>query len=178
MATVNGDLSVVPNFWAGSNSGDVGSYSIVSVDHPDFSKAVQIVVTNPSGEFWNGQVQFPITQNIAKNDVLLMHVWFRKIATLDESGAGFLTAFLETGGPDYTKCATLEMTSAGEWQEYFIPLQMPNAATIGNLQLKYGFGAGNKTQTIQIGGVELLNFKSTVSLSSLPETQLTYGGAR
>jgi endo-1,4-beta-xylanase len=176
VATVNGDLSVAPNFWAGSNSGDVGSNSIVTVDHPDFSKAVQIVVTKPSGEFWNGQVQFPIIQNIAKNDVLLIHVWFKKIATLDESGAGFLTVFLETGGPDYTKYTTLEMTSTGEWQEYFIPIQMSDAATIGNLDLKFGFGAGNKAQTIQIGGVELLNFKTTVSLASLPETELTYGG--
>lgn len=176
IATIKGDYSVNPSFWGGDNNGPVGSYTLVDVDHPHFTKAARITVTNPAGASWNGQLSFPITRAIAKDDVIIIHTWFRKISTTDESGACFASLFFETGAPDYTKYATVELSSTGEWQEYFIPVKMPEAGTIGNLDLKIGFGGGNKPQIFEIGFTEILNFEKKLTVNDLPVTQITYEG--
>jgi len=174
IASIKGDYSVAPSFWEGD--GPVGSYSLVNVDHPDFVKAARIDVTNPSGTSWNGQLSFPITRAIAKDDVILIHTWFRKITSADETGASFAQLYLESAAPDYTKYADIEMSSTGDWQEYFIPVKMPEAAVVGKLDLKIGFGGGNKIQTFEIGFTEILNFEKRLTTADLPVTLISYDG--
>lgn len=176
IATIIGNYSVNPSFWAGDNNGPVGSYSIVDVDHPAFAKAARVNVTNPAGTSWNGQLSFPITRAIAKDDVILIHTWFRKISTTDETGACFASLFFESGSPDFTKYANVEMNSTGDWQEYFIPVKMPEAGVMGNLELKVGFGGGNKAQIFEIGFTEILNFGKSLATTDLPVTQISYEG--
>jgi GH35 family endo-1,4-beta-xylanase len=69
-----------------------------------------------------------------------------------------------------------DLSSTGEWQEYFFPVEMSAAGIQGDLALKFGFGGGNKQQTIEIGATELLNYEHRVKVEALPLTQLTYTG--
>lgn len=162
------------NFWAGDNNGPVASAEVVAVTHPEFSQAVRVTVTNPSGEFWNGQVQYPTTATINNGDTMLIRVFFRSISTLDETGAGFVTTFIEN--PEFTKYVQREITSTGDWQEYFIPVQITANEAAGALILKFGFGAGNKAQTFEIGGVQLLNYGTSKTIAQLPQTIQAYDG--
>jgi endo-1,4-beta-xylanase len=172
------DLWPSISFWAGDNKGSpVGSYSVVNVDNNSlFTKAARVVVTKPAGEFWNGQLKFPIVGDLVNGDILLIHAYFRSIETADESGAAFTTLFLEGPGPDYTKYVTRDLASTGEWVEYFIPLKMVNLKPGEKVELKFGFGAGSKTQTFEVAGLEVSNYHNTVALGDLPKTQETYGG--
>jgi endo-1,4-beta-xylanase len=174
------DLWSSISFWAGDSDtkgSPVGSYSVVNVENnPLFTKAARVVVTKPTGAFWNGQLKFPLKGNLANDDILLIHAYFRSIATTDESGAAFTTLFLEGTAPEYTKYVTRDLVSTGEWVEYFIPLKVVNLKSGDKLELKFGFGAGTKTQTFEVAGLEVLNYHSTVTLGDLPKTQETYGG--
>lgn len=161
-------------FWQGDNNGAVGSAETVSADHEQFSQAVRVSVTNPSGEFYNGQLQYPTTTALNEDDVLLLHLYFRSVENTYETGAGFATVFMET--PDYTKYVQHELSSAGEWQEYFIPLQMPRTEAAGETIVKIGFGDGDRAQVFEVGGVQLLNYSNTLSVDDLPVTKLSYVG--
>ncbi len=165
------------NLWEGENDGEpVGRAETVSADHPDFSQAVRVHAENPSGAFYNGQVQYPIRWATEAGDILLIRVSIRSVSTMDETGATFATAFLEGPGPDFTKYAEREITSTGDWQTYDIPLEMSDAEAANELVLKIGFGAGDRPQSFDIGGVEVWYFGTSVSLADLPRTELSYEG--
>jgi endo-1,4-beta-xylanase len=153
-----------------------GEISVVAVTHPNFSEALQVEVVAPEGAFWNGQILVPIDQTVEQDDVLLIHLFFRTLATTNESGNGFTTVFMEGPAPNYEKYVEREITSAQEWVEYFIPVKVGQSFAANEFHLKFGIGAGNRPQTYQIAGVEVLNYHQTQTLAQLPTTQLSYGG--
>lgn len=179
-AAPEGGVSVIntnpaqAGFWAGDNEGAIASRQLVSVEHSDFSQATRIAVTNPGSEFWNGQLQFPSTTSIAANDVVLVHFYMRSVANTYETGNSFVTAFLEDN-TSYAKFFTREVTAAADWEEYFIPVVVTTTQAVGNLSLKFGFGSGDRPQTFDIAGVELLNY-GNYDISRLPQTRSTYDG--
>lgn len=158
------------------NGGTIGTITKINTDGPGFTESFKIEVLKPTGLYYQGQLAFDTTQYVAKNDVLLIHTWIRKVSSADESGSAFLTVFLEINKAPHTKFVFQEISSNGEWQEYFIPVQIPQAAEAGSVGLKFGFGAGSKTQTLEIGGVELLNYGSSKTLAELPLTLDSYAG--
>jgi endo-1,4-beta-xylanase len=164
------------NVWNGDNNGPVASHSLVDVNHPDFNRAVRVNVTNPAGEFWNGQLQFPLQGSMQNSDIIFIRVWFRSIETRDESGAGFATLFVEDQGPEYKKFVQRDLNSTGDWDEYEIPFELSGKAASDQLILKIGFGAGAKPQVFEVGGLEVLNYQNRVALTDLPSTRETYVG--
>lgn len=164
------------NLYAGDNDGPVGSADTVEADHERFDQAVRVNVTNPSGAFWNGQVQYPVNADVASGDVLLIRLYFRSVENTEETGAGFATFFIEGPGPDYTKYAERALSSTGDWEEYFIPVEMPGSESAGELVVKVGFGAGDRAQVFDVGGVEVWNYGTSVALEDLPRTELSYVG--
>lgn len=155
---------------------DIATTAIKEADHPAFSDALEIAINQPSGEFWRSQLHFPINSDMEKDDVLLIRLFFRTINTTYESGNGFVTVFIEGPQPDYEKYIQREITSDTQWVEYLLPLKVGQSFPSGALPLRIGLGAGDRPQTVQIGGVEVYNFKQMHSLDSLPATQLSYLG--
>lgn len=163
------------SFWAGDNNGSaVGSRALIDVDHTEFSQAVRITVTEPSGEFWNGQLSFPITESVNAGDVVLAHFYMRSIENSYESGNSFVSAFIEEHAEDI-KYLNREVSAAGEWVEYNLPAEIADSQSSGNMSLKFGFGAGDRPQVFDIAGVQLLNF-GNIDIALLPSTKPTYGG--
>ena len=160
----------------GDNQGDVGSASTVSVDHQDFDQAIQIDVQNPNGQVWNGQVQIPITEAVNGQDILFLEVYFRMLETADETGTGFVTAFVESPAPEYTKYLFHQLVSAGDWVKYQLPFKINDSFDANQIRLKFGFGAGSKPQKIQLGKIQLLNYKQSTTLDELPFTRPSYLG--
>jgi endo-1,4-beta-xylanase len=172
-ALLSPSQALAPTLYA--NAGDI-TIQVVSAEHGEFNQALNIEIRRPQGEFWQGQAVFPLNAAVSTNDVLLIHVFLRTTATQYETGAGFATVFMEGPGPDYEKYVVREISSDSEWQEYFIPVKVGQSFAPGQLQLKLGLGSGDKAQTIQIGGIEVISYGQTRSLASLPKTALSYGG--
>lgn len=179
-----GGVSVLPaglpesgGFWAGSNGGEaIGRREFVDVSHSSFERAIRILVDSPSGEYWNGAVQISSTQSVATGDVLLVRLFMRSIESADESGLGLATVFPQGPAPDYTKYLVREITSTDEWVEYLLPFEMTESLPSGGLSLQIGFGAGSKTQIFEIGGLEVINYKTQYSFEELPQTLPSYEG--
>ena len=162
-------------FWEGVNDGAaVGNKSIIEVDHEDFSRASRISVERPAGEFWKGQLMFPVTTSLKSGDVVLAHFFMRSVENTYESGNSFVTVFLEdisTNG----KYLTREVSASFEWVEYYLPATVTDTQAGGNLELKFGFGAGSRAQVFDIAGVELYNY-GDFDISQLPSTRPSYEG--
>lgn len=180
-----GGVSILPTdpiashgFWAGNNDGPVGSREVVAVDHPDFDTAVRVTITNPNGVFWNGQVSFSNTQAVEDGDVLMLRLFFRSISTEDETGTSFATVYPQSPGPAFTKYITREITAFPEdgWKEYLLPFEMTDSLPAGDLTLLFGIGGGRHPQQWEIGGIELINYKQSLTVEGLPQTLPSYFG--
>ncbi len=167
-----------PSFWQGNfNGAPVASAAVVDASHPDFDKALRVTVTNPAGgQYWNGALQIPANQAVAQEDVLLVRLFFRSVESKDESGVGFATVFTQGPAPNFTKYLVREINATQEWTEYLLPFEMTEAQPSGSLSLQIGAGAGTKTQTWEVAGVEMLNYQTNVALADLPVTRPTYAG--
>lgn len=175
-----GGVSIIdtnPNnasFWAGSNNGDVGSRAVIDVDHPEFSQATRITVSNPASDYWNGQLSFPLNASVAAGDVVLVRLFMRSVENTYESGASFTTVFIEDN-IDFTKFLNREITAAQDWVEYYLPAEITDNHATGEVGLRIGFGAGPRAQVFDIGGVDLLHYTNT-DISAMPSTRPSYEG--
>ena len=160
----------------GDSNNPIANVSVVAATHPQFNQALKIEIVRPQAEFWDGQLQIPLNKAVAKDDVMLVQVYFRTTYTTSESGSGFTTIFIEGPAPDYQKYLLRELVSDSEWQEYLIPLQIGQDFAKGQLHLKFGLGGGDRPQTYELGGIELYNYGKTRELASLPKTELSYAG--
>lgn len=165
-----------PTFNSGSGAQPVGTVATVLVDHDKFNQALEVDITHPNGVVWDGQLTIDINQDIAINDVLLLHLYFRTINTQAESGAGFTTVYVQGPAPDYEKFVYREITSTDQWVEYFIPMQATSSFNQDQVDLFFGVGGGDRPQKFQIGGIELINYHSDKTLADLPNTRPSYAG--
>lgn len=171
------DIAATGGFWQGDNNGSpVASASVVTVDHPDFTQARRVTVSNPAGQFWNGALQLTVNQSVAEGDILMIRLFFRSIESNDESGVGFATVFPQGPAPDYNKYLQREITATDQWTEYLFPFEMSEGLLANQLTLQIGAGAGSKTQIWEIGGIELLNYRQTLAIDDLPITRPSYAG--
>lgn len=164
------------NFSSGDSNGPVGRVENVNVEHEAFSNAVRIYVDKPDGVIWNGRLVFPSQTAVSAGDVVLTQIYFRKIESADESGAAFVSSYLEGPAPEYRKYFQRQLVSHGEWQEYLLPAVVSDSLNSGDLGLHFGFGGGTKSQIFEIGLVRVLNYGNALTLADLPETLPTYLG--
>jgi GH35 family endo-1,4-beta-xylanase len=163
-------------FWEGNGSQPVGSRSIVNVDHQQFSQALEVDITNPSGVTWNGNISIGLAEDVKVGDNLLLHLYFRTMASQYETGTGFTRVLLQGPEPEYLKLISRNLNSASEWQEFFIPTTVSQDFASGELTLMFELGAGDKPQRFQLAGIELYNYQQDISYADLPLTEATYGG--
>ena len=60
------------------------------------------------------------------------------------------------------------------WREFFYPFEFIDQYDAGAAAIN--FGVGSRRQTIEIAGFEVLHYGSSLSVSDLPQTSLTYAG--
>jgi endo-1,4-beta-xylanase len=163
-------------FWAGNASQPVGTMSKVAVNHEQFTQALELDVTHPSGVSYQGQVNIALTQGVKTGDNILLHLYFRTLESEYETGTGFTTVLLQGPEPDYYKIITRNINSASDWVEYFISATVGQDFNKNDLNILFELGAGDKPQKFQIGGIELFNFQQSLTLAELPNTKPTYDG--
>lgn len=167
---------VSASLWAGNGVNPVGTKTIVNVQHEQFSQALEVDITHPSGTSWNGNISIPLIEDVKAGDNVLLHVYFRTIESQYETGTGFTRVLLQGPEPEYVKLINRNINSASAWEEFFVPATVSQNFAKGQLGLLFELGAGDKPQKFQLAGLEVYNYKQVVALGDLPETQATYGG--
>lgn len=127
------------------------------------------------------QLHAPTAAFISAGDVLFAHFWLRCLETKSETGVGSTEMVIEQGAPEYKKLVTFPASAGKEWKEFSIPFiatkeNMGGATVIvpggANILFRLGYGP----QTIEIGGIEILNYGNKVRVEDLPQPNITYIG--
>jgi len=146
-----------------------GTSDVIEVDGQPFKKAVRITCTNvpdKSAEFITGTKATPEKNpgdGVNKDDVMLLAFRMRTISTDAENGMGKVQVQIEH--PETYKKALFEYALAGkEWTVIYLPFTgVENATSIG---IRGGFAK----QTVDLGGIEIINLGPDYNMSKLPKT--------
>ena len=166
------------SFRAGNSGGQpIAARSVVQVDGQSFSRALRIEVTHPGTNFWDSALTRGSTVAAARDDVALFHAFVRKISSDDETGLVTLQVYVEGNSSyNYSKSLSTAISAGDEWTEIFLPFTFNDDYPTGSLSLNLGFGQTGKTMTMEIAGIELLNYAKTKTLNEMPRTAITYPG--
>lgn len=157
--------------FAGSRQ-DQGNVEHVGVDHPSFKRAIRMVTRSDPGAEWGVQATLRTDFDIKDGDVVLAKFWLRCVESMTGEGfAGFV--FEELAAPN-EKAADLRVAAGREWVQCFVPFRARRDFRAGESQIC--FRGGYDRQTVEIGGIELVNYGPKVDLASLPRTSLAYAG--
>jgi len=156
------------------NGGPHGEMKWVHVEHPDFREAMEVETRTRPEVPWNFQCYLTVQAPVKKGDVLWVGLWMRTLKSRTESGEGRSELALERSKEPYDKLVTMELTSGTEWQPWAAAFAAPNDYAPGQYQLCLRFGYN--PQTVQIGGLQLLNYKHQTEIAALPRTAIRYAG--
>jgi endo-1,4-beta-xylanase len=143
----------------------------VTVAGQPFSKALRLATLRRSKFAWDVQLTQRLPVAIAKGDVLVGTFSLRTIKA--EAGYGRTDLILENA-TTYEKSVYYSAVVGPAWRKFTVPFVAVEDEPAGAAQLN--FHLGFNPQTIEIGGVQLVDYGKTRRLTDFPVTPLTYAG--
>jgi len=176
-AVPGGDFkSLVPDLRRARLMGaQYGSSEIVAVQGQQFKEAIRVRTEKPTLHPYQFQVALPTLAAVHDGDTLLAVFSFRPVE-INRLGGYATTEFsFEQAGGAYTKSATWGASGSDGWQHVALPFKVKGSYPAGGAQMLFRAGYGE--QTIELGGIYLVNFGQNVVPADLPHTRRTYGGS-
>jgi len=136
-----------------------------------FSNKVHIQVHAPGANQWDAGYGIRNINQMDQGDVALLVIWLRAEA----GGDGQVSVFVENSST-FEKEVYLTFNPPAQWTQYFIPFDAnTNYAANG---LSIGTHLAWQTQTIEVGGLAVLNYGNNISIDDLPSKTHNeqYGG--
>jgi GH35 family endo-1,4-beta-xylanase len=175
---VTGGSWVLPDNEAATNSlGAATNLSKKTLDWTGaepFTKALELKTTRAQANSWDAAIRFVTQSSAAAGDRLLLVLWIRSIQA--EIGTGQIEHIFEMTDNPYTKSLNRGAIPAASWQQWMIPFEAVMDHTSG--KARYQINMGVMAQTLQVGGIAVLNYGKKYALSRLPESRwhLDYEG--
>jgi len=164
------DAAVKMNFYGTSYA----RKTVVDVEDMPFSRAVQVETFNQPERIWDTQLSISTIKAIMEAEVLLAVFYARGVQSQQESGEVFSEFVFERDSDPWTKSSTHPVSVINEWKMYMIPFTCVEDYSAGGAAVK--FRCGYEPQILQIGGLQLYNYKKSISLEDLPRTSVDYPG--
>lgn len=142
-------------------------------DQP-FNEKIRAKVLKPANNAWDVQLRASNATKVESGDVLLATIYFRTEWVADESGEGQTEIVFELGSEPWTKSVTYPTRASSEWKKISVPFIADG--TFGPGEAQFAFRMGYESQTVELAGVKLENFKKELALADLPRTKQTYPG--
>jgi Glycoside hydrolase family 44 len=142
--------------------------SVVDVQGQPFDKALSVEIKEVGRSPWEVQTTSTTRERVAKGDVLLA-TFYARVAAEQEFGGGETEFVFELGAEPYTKSVTYAVPLTPEWRQVHVRFRSAGSYDPG--QAHVSFRLGYSPETIQIGGVSVQNFGTSVPLSRLPTTE-------
>lgn len=121
------------------------------------------------------RLDFNVNSAITKGDILLVRLSMRTISARQESGESVVYAIFQEKEVPHTKSLMpLQIGTGNDWKTFDIPFVAHKDFKKNESVLQFALGA--LEQHVEICGVQVLNFKKSVSLQELPVTSFTYVG--
>lgn len=111
---------------------------------------------------------------VKKGDVVLARFMARVLFAKQESGEGSIAFVFQRGVAPYDKSVNLTLTPGPDWRSFEIPFTVASDFAASEAVVALSFG--DLIQTVEITGLEVLNFGSRARIGDLPSTRFTYLG--
>jgi len=152
---------------------DAASLATVVVEGQPFDRALRVSTTRRPANPWNIKLDAPTTGSVARGDVILIAFWMRTIASEDESGDGVVNAKLQMNEPPHNGVGGQAQAGA-EWRHCLLPriarVDLPAGSHHFELHLGYW------PQTVEIAGLQVINYGDKRTIGELPFMKTTYAG--
>lgn len=143
-----------------------------STGKPAFTKAFQFTTTGPFEQPYNLTL-YAFRKNdyaIAKDDVLLVQFWGR--ATGASTTAQ--TEFAFENDTTYEKSVAIGATFGRSWKFYRVAFKAKSDFPQGRASINFRLGYAN--QSFELGGISVLNYGKTRTVTSIPSRGFEYPG--
>lgn len=150
--------------------------SYLDVSGQPFTRAVRIEVSQTATTPWSILIRLRAPFAVDSGDVLALVFWARGDAPAEETTEGRVGVIAELGQSPYTKSLALDVAPYGVWKQYAFPFVAKN--TMAADGMSYGFNLGYRAQNVELGGIELINFGTSVTVEQLApfKTKASYAG--
>jgi GH35 family endo-1,4-beta-xylanase len=147
---------------------------IIPVQGPGFDRAWRVdVQSQPQAEF-QLQLVSPVAEKLNPGDTVLLSVWARAPSSSGPDQRGCIGLILEQSADPFDKALARQFDLGSDWQRLDVAAKIRPA--FGRVGAHVALRLGYFPQTVEIGGVELRRFDSSLPLAALPQTPLTYRG--
>jgi len=165
---------IVPNTLSLQGSAEYGTVQKVPVTGKPFKTAVRVTTKKVPPNEWNFEVGTDATVAIKKGDVLLATVYVRAIKGQAETGEGRTTLDFQVKGGDWSKSVSHPIPITKSWRRIDVPFVSgyDTPANGANVAFRLGY----LVQTVEIGGLSIVNFQNRRKLEDLPRTAIHYRG--
>ena len=159
--------------WSGSNvfaqAGQSGQYGNVttldvSSDGVPFSEARRIDVTDAPDANYPVQVRGDLDRDVSAGDTMLAVAYLR--SSTDSPQAQFFA--VDAGGFGNPSVGNQSPTIGSEWERHYFPIEIGADTVAADQDLYIQLQLGFKEQTVDVGGVALLDFGTNADFGSLP----------
>ena len=145
--------------------------TIVPVTDRAFKSAVQVETTRLPAQSWDIQIRLPIDRPVAKGDAIEAAFSMRSVKSA--SGEADTSLIFEQVGGAFQKSVEYPASAGANWTLFRVPFRAAADYTAGAAQLNFRFGFS--PQTVEIGGISLVDFGKSLT-NPLPAPVLTYPG--
>lgn len=161
-------------FVLGGPQSEQAKLEIVDVKSQPFPRALRIQTNGCPAAEWSVLVHASNAAPIHAGDVLLASFWIRCVESMTDEA--FATFVLQLARPEWDKCVEFRASAGQQWRQYSIPFRALRYYAPGDAQIC--FRVGFEKQTVEIGGVQVINHGATARIEDLPRTRVTYAGRR
>jgi endo-1,4-beta-xylanase len=152
-----------------------GKGQVVDVDGEPFGKAIRVDVPHPVTPLATVQLQTPANvAAVKKNDTLFVEYNVRCTQSTAESGGGFFLAYLQSTTEPRGNTGSFSAAPGNKWLKGYGTFVSHSDYPPGKLLI--AFQLGQYTQTLEIGGLVVVDLGQNVDASRLPVTRITYVG--
>ena len=158
--------------------GEGATRATVPAPGQPFASATRVTTTRPAGNSYDAQLLGAVTGAIRGGDTLLLR--FQARNANPSAGPAKTEVVLERAGEPYTKSVTRGVTlDGGAWQSFTVPFTAAEtyaAAGGSGLHATLNFRFGYGPQSVEVGGVSLVNYGGGVDVNKLTTTAANYQG--
>lgn len=152
----------------------MGEKRMVRVEGGPVSRAIELHTRQRPPNPWDFQLAQKVPAAIRKGDVLWITLWARATETTAESQEGSSQLCVEQASAPFDKLGVFDFSVDKPWQQCAWTCTAGRDSAPGETQVC--LRGGYAPQTIQVGGLQIVDYGPSVKPGSLPHSRIVYPG--
>ena len=155
------------------NNFDYAKYEIIKTPEKPFPTVLRMTGLKRPKAFHSVQIASRRNEKpICKGDVIFIQFDARCLASSDESGDGYISMLMVEDNPTWSDWGGASAHLTREWQRFYGCAIAKRDMPAGKVRLQIYLS--HRQQTVEIGGIALLNLGQYVDIKKLPSKKLVY----